>query len=165
MPRPQTKTTLLDDSRKEREALDTYLETLNPEQMTAPNVVGPWSVKDVLLHLHEWGQMVLRWLSASQRDETAHVPGEGYNWGQLPGLNEQIYQTYKDVPLDKALEMYRGSHAQVMETIEGMDEETLFTPGLYPWMNKNTLAAYFTSCTGSHYRWARKEIRKGLRKA
>ena len=59
--------------------------------------------------------------------------------------------------------MYRDSYQEVMATIEGLSEGTLFTRGLYPWMNKNALAAYFTSCTSSHYRWARKEMRKGFR--
>ena len=31
-----------------------------------------------------------------------------------------------------------------MQVIEALPEETLFTCGLYPWMNKNTLAMYFT---------------------
>ena len=60
--------------------------------------------------------------------------------------------------------MCSASYHQIMEKIETLSEEALFTPGLYPWMNKNTLAAYFTSCTSSHYRWARAEIRKGLKK-
>ena len=36
---------------------------------------------------------------------------------------------------------------------------------LYEWeqMVLGWLAAYFTSCTSSHYRWAHKEMRKGLR--
>jgi hypothetical protein len=50
-----------------------------------------------------------------------------------------------------------------MQAIESLSEETLFTPGLYPWMNKNTLGAYFVSATSSHYRWARKEMKKGLK--
>jgi len=30
-------------------------------------------------------------------------------------------------------------------------------------MNQNTLIAYITANTGSHYRWARTEMRKALR--
>jgi hypothetical protein len=51
----------------------------------------------------------------------------------------------------------------MMKTIERLSEEILFTRGLYPGINQNHLAAYFTSCTSSQYRWALKEIRKGLR--
>jgi len=59
MPRPTNKTDLLAAIDQERGALETFLETLTPEQMVATRVVGEWSVKDVLAHLIEWEQMLL----------------------------------------------------------------------------------------------------------
>jgi uncharacterized protein (TIGR03083 family) len=163
MPRSHTKSQILAESRKEHEALEKFLSALSPEQMTEPGMLGEWSVKDVLAHLYEWEQMVLGWLVASQRGESPHVPAEGYKWNQLPALNEMIREKHSHQPLDKMMEMYRNSYEQVMATIEKLSEEDLLTPGLYPWMNKNTLAAYFVSCTSSHYRWARTGMKKGLR--
>jgi uncharacterized protein (TIGR03083 family) len=163
MPRPQSKPQLLSESQKEREALESFLSTLTPEQMTQPGMLGEWSVKDVLAHLYEWEQMVLGWLAASQRGETPHVPAEGYKWSQLPALNEQIRAKHSGRSLDEILTLFRDSYSQVMQNIESLSEETLFAPGLYPWMNKNTLGAYFVSGTSSHYRWARKEMKKGLK--
>ncbi|MBN1453868.1 MAG: ClbS/DfsB family four-helix bundle protein [Anaerolineales bacterium] len=163
MPRPHTKPSILAESRKEHEALEEFLFALAPEQMTEPGMLGEWSVKDVLAHLYEWEQMVLGWLAASQRGESPHVPAEGYKWSQLPALNEMIQEKHSRRTLDELLPMFRNSYEQVMATIENLSEEDLLTPGLYPWMNKNTLAAYFVSCTSSHYRWARKEMKKGLK--
>ncbi len=163
MPRPNTKTLLLSESRKERAALDKLLEPLTPAQMIAPGVLGDWSVKDVLAHLYEWEQMVLGWIAVTVRGETPHVPATGYKWSQIPALNDEIRQKHTARPLDEVLKMYQDSHQATMKTIELLSEETLFTRGLDPWMNKNHLAAYFTSSTSSHYRWACKEIKKGLR--
>lgn len=163
MPRPYTKPQILAESRKEREALENFLSLLSPEQMTEPGMLGEWSVKDVLAHLYEWEQMVLGWLAASQRGESPHVPAEGYKWNQLPALNEVIREKHSRRTLDELLPMFRNSYEQVMTTVEKLSEEDLLTPGLYPWMNKNTLAAYFVSCTSSHYRWARTEMKKGLK--
>jgi hypothetical protein len=73
--------------------------------MEEPGIVGEWSVKDVLAHLYEWEQMVLRWLAAGKRGETPEVPAEGYKWNQLPALNEEIWLKYKDLPLDEILSM------------------------------------------------------------
>lgn len=163
MPRPHTKSLVLSESQKEREALDEFLSMLSPEQMTEPGMLGEWSVKDVLAHLYEWEQMVLGWLAASQRGESPHVPAEGYKWSQLPALNEEIRSKHSNRPLDEMLTMYHDSYKQIMETIESIPEDEMFTPGLHPWMNKNTLGAYFVSATSSHYRWARKEMKKGLK--
>ena len=163
MPRPHTKSLILSESKKEREALDDFLATLTPEQMTEPGMLGEWSVKDVLAHLYEWEQMMLGWLATGQRGETPRVPAKGYKWSQLPALNAEIREKHSGRSLDEILKLYYDSYKQVMDTIESLSEETLFTPGLHPWMNKNTLGAYFVSCTSSHYRWARKEMRKGVR--
>jgi hypothetical protein len=163
MPRPLTKSQLLSESQKEHEALEQFLFTLSTDQLTKPEVLGEWSAKDVLAHLYEWEQMVLGWLAASQREERPHVPAEGYKWSQLPALNEKIREKHSSRSLDETLALFRDSYNQTMQTIESQSEEVLFTPGLYPWMNKNTLGAYFVSATSSHYRWARKEIKKGMK--
>ena len=59
MPRPTSKTDLLQAIDQERGALQALLDTLSPEQMAAPGIVGEWAVKDVLAHLTAWDQMVL----------------------------------------------------------------------------------------------------------
>lgn len=163
MPRPQSKAELLSESQKEHAKLEEILAPLSPEQMAASGVMGEWSIKDLLAHLYEWEQMLLGWIAAGERDERPSVPGEGYKWSQLPALNEAIRQKHIHRSLEEVLEMYRSSYRQISEKMEAFSEEELFKPGLYPWLKENTLAAYFTSSTGSHYRWAWKEIKKGLR--
>ncbi|GAB4424016.1 MAG: ClbS/DfsB family four-helix bundle protein [Anaerolineales bacterium] len=163
MPRPQNKAEILAESRKEREKLDNLLATLTSEQMTDPGALGDWSVKDVLAHLYEWEQMVLGWLSAAEHGETPSVPAEGYKWSQLPALNEEIRQKHGSRSLNEMHKMYQESYAQIMKTIESISEDEMFTPGLHRWMNKNTLGTYFVSATSSHYRWALKELKKGIR--
>jgi hypothetical protein len=120
-------------------------------------------VKDVLAHLSEWEQMVLGWYKAGRRGQVPHTPAEGFSWGQLPALNQQIYEKHRDRPLDDVLKQFRASYRQMLKAVQGLSEEDLFTPGRYAWAKKNTLGAYITSCTSSHYRWARTEMRKGLK--
>ena len=163
MPRPQTKAQLLTESQQEYDALEKFLAALTPEQMIQPGALGEWSPKDVLVHLYEWQQMLFRWYEAGQRGETPPIPAEGFKWSQLPALNQQIYEQYKNWPLEKVLEAFRGSHHKTVTWIQSLSGADLTTPGLYPWMNQNTLIAYITANTGSHYRWARTEMRKALR--
>jgi uncharacterized protein (TIGR03083 family) len=132
MPKPHTKSLVLSESQKEREALDEFLSTLSPKQMTEPGMLGEWSVKDVLAHLYEWEQMVLRWLVATERGETPAVPAEDHKWSQLPALNEEIRQKHSNRSLDEMLKLYKESYKQIMETIESIPEEEMFTPGLHP---------------------------------
>lgn len=163
MPRPKSKQELLDQSREEYDRLVTYLEMLTPEQKTVSGVVGEWSVKDVVAHLVEWGQMLMRWYVAGQSGEAVHAPAEGYTWQQIPALNQKIYEQYRDVPLDDVLGNFYATHSAMMEMIAGISNDDLFTPKVYQWTKSTTLGSYFVSATSSHYAWAYKAIRKGMK--
>ncbi|MEZ4835060.1 MAG: ClbS/DfsB family four-helix bundle protein [Caldilineaceae bacterium] len=73
MPRPTSKSDLLSAIDKEHGALQAELSKLSPEQMTMPDVVGSWSVKDVVAHLVEWHDMVLSWYrNRPERGDARH---------------------------------------------------------------------------------------------
>jgi uncharacterized protein (TIGR03083 family) len=162
MTRPTTKDQLLTACQQEHTALEELLATLTPEQMTQPGTVGDWSVKDVLAHLIEWEQMVLGWYKAGRRGRTPAIPADGFNWGQLPALNQIIYEKHRDRPREDVLKQFKTSYRSVLKAVQSMSEEELFTRGQYAWTRTSTLAAYMIGCTSSHYHWARTELRKGL---
>lgn len=162
MSRATTKNQVFEDARTERGALEQLLAKLTPEELTRPNVVGDWSAKDVLAHLIEWEQMVIKWYETGVKGKMPSVPSEEYNWGQLPQLNHAIYLKHRDASLEDIQRNFKASHKKIMKTIEAIPEKELFARGHYTWTRNNALAAYFISATGSHYRWARAVIRKGL---
>lgn len=164
MPKPTTKQGLIETAQAERAALEKLLDTLTPEEMTQPATVGEWAFKDILTHLIEWEGMVIKWYEAGLKGKTPAVPSEKYNWAQLPQLNHEIYLNHCDEPLTEVLKRFKTSHRKIMKTIEQIPEKELFTRGQYTWTRNNLLAAYFVSATSSHYRWARTEIRKAIRK-
>lgn len=163
MPKPITKDQILEDAQKERTTLEELLSTLTPEQMTRPNTIGEWAAKDVLSHLMEWEQMVMAWYAAGVKGKTPSVPSEEFNWGQLPQLNHAIYLKHRDRSLTDIQKEFKASYKKIIKTIEGIPEKTLFTRKVYKWTSNNLLAAYFVSCTCSHYRWARTLIRKAMK--
>lgn len=163
MPKPTTKAQLLLEMEQERRALDELLAPLSAAQLEQPDVVGHWSVKDVLAHLHEWIAMFLDWYAAGLRGEKPAVPAVGYNWGQLPQLNHAIYERYHDQALDTTRQMLADSYDCIRQLTENASEVELTTPGRYAWTGKHTLLTFIAANTSSHYRWARQEIRKGLK--
>lgn len=163
MARPTNKEDLLIAIEKERDALETYLETLTLEQMIDPNTVGEWSVKDVLAHLIEWEQMCLGWYNAGLRGEVPSLPAPGFKWNMTPQLNQQIFEKWEKRPLTEITKQFHASHHEILAVIKGLSNEKLFTSGHYAWTKKNTLGTYMVSATSSHYLWARREIRKGFR--
>ena len=164
MPRPTSKQELLSAIEKERPALEKFLETLTPEQMTVTGIVGEWTVKDVLCHLIAWEQMCLSWYRKGLDGEMPAVPAPGFKWNETPQLNQKIYEEHRDWPLEKVLNRFQESHAEILGVIRSLPNETLFTPGKFAWTNKNTLGTYLVSATSSHYLWARNECRKGFKR-
>ncbi len=163
MPRPTTKDQLLTQMQTEHKALEAFLATLTPEQLTRTHPVLERSIKDVLMHLYAWEQLCLGWYRAGRAGHNPPLPAEGFKWNQIPALNEYLYEQHRDRPLAEVMDCFMTSYRQIRETVEAISEEELFTPGRYAWTNKNAMATYFISATSSHYNWARKEVKKCLK--
>jgi hypothetical protein len=163
MSRPTSKSQLLEQARMTYNALQGELAKLSATQMVEGGIIGEWSVKDVLAHLLAWQQMCLAWYREGKAGRTPVVPSEKYNWRQIPALNQAIYETHRDRPLETIRREFEASHQEVLDEIEQMTNEELFTPGVYAWTKSTILGSYFTSVTCSHYEWARTGIRRGLK--
>ncbi len=164
MPKATTKQQLIEAAQTERAALEKLLATLTPEQMPQSTAADDWSAKDVLAHLIEWEGMVLKWYETGAKGKIPAVPSEEYNWGQLPQLNHAIYLKHRNRSLAEIQKEFKSSYKKIMKVIESIPEKELFTRGQYSWTRNNLLAAYFNSATAAHYRWARGEIRKKVKK-
>ncbi len=163
MPRAVNKKELLADVEKEYDALEQFLAALSEQQMTCPGALGEWSAKDVLAHLYEWQQMFFGWYAAGLRGENPPTPTAGYKWSQLPALNQMIYEKHRQLALEDVLEKFRASYRRTLQLVQDLEEDELFIPGRYAWMRNNALAQYIAANTASHYRWARKEMRKNIK--
>jgi hypothetical protein len=108
--------------------------------------------------------MVIKWYEAGVQGKIPAVPSEKYNWAQLPQLNHAIYSKYRDTAVAEIEKKFKTSYKRIMKVIEDIPEKELLTRGHYTWTRSNVLAAYFISCTSSHYRWARTAIRKAIKK-
>jgi hypothetical protein len=159
------KSALLEEIRVERSALDTLLEQFTPRQMTRAGVtLAGWSVKDILGHLVGWQQMNLAWYAAGLRGETPEVPAPGLTWRDLRKLNDRIYRRHHRRSLKAVVADYNALHQEMLKLTEKVPDEDLVTVGRFAWAGPTwTLSDYIRANTASHYRWARKHIRKWLR--
>jgi hypothetical protein len=158
MPRAKTKAELLENARKQRSLLLDALDSI-PAPAMETALDDKWSAKDVIAHLVEWEAMVESWYASGLRGEKPAIPAQGYKWSDLPALNEVLRQRSKDKSGDAVREEWEASSRQVIELMESISEEDLFTPKRFAWTGTTTLGAYLQSCGPSHYEWARKEIR------
>ncbi|MBE2221410.1 MAG: ClbS/DfsB family four-helix bundle protein [Anaerolineae bacterium] len=165
MPRPVNKEQLLTAMQKEHGSLTNLLATLSPETVNQTSEsIENWTIKDVLSHVTAWEQMVLSWYQAGLRGDVPELPAPGFNWRQIPALNQQIYEQHQMEPYDLVQQEFDASYEEMLATVNTISNEDLFTPERFAWTNKNTMGTYFVSATSSHYVWAQKEIRKCLKR-
>jgi hypothetical protein len=157
------KKVILDRVQTERKRLEQNLALLSHEQMNRPEVIGEWSVKDILAHLTDWEQRFIGWYQAGLRGEVPEIPAPGIGWDQLDFLNQRIYEKYRERPLEDVLREFNESYDQVLAIIENISEKEIFTIGSYAWLGENNMVEVILANTANHYQWAKRHIRKWLK--
>jgi hypothetical protein len=121
------------------------------------------NVRDVLVHLYEWHQLLLNWVNANRRGEAKPFLPQPYNWKTYPAMNLEFWKQHQQTPLSDAKEMLQRSHRDVMALIETCSNEELFAKKAFAWTGTSTLDAYCISATASHYEWAMKKIKMHIK--
>ena len=132
------KAILLDKIRTRHDEFERVLAPLNETQLTTTGVMGGWSIKDILAHITAWQKRTLHRLEAAKRNEKpAHQPVS--NEEEMDRVNAQFYQESKNRPLTEVLSDFRTTHAQMLETVQGMSEEDLFDAQKFAWTEGSPL--------------------------
>ena len=118
------------------------------------------NVRDVLVHLYEWHQLLLNWIHSSQSGNKANFLPEPYNWKTYPQMNVEFWKKHQQTPLKDAVQLLRKSHSDVISLIGTFTDEELFTNKYFSWTGTTSLGSYCVSATSSHYDWAMKKIKK-----
>ena len=171
MGRPATKTDLLTAAAENYETLNAFIDGLSEAELAEPfdfsgdekKKEAHWkrdrNLRDVLIHLYEWHQLLLNWVESNQNgDEKTFLPRH-YNWKTYGKLNEMFWKKHQNTSLEEAKDMLQKSHAEIMKSAETFSNEELFSKGVFPWVGGSTLGSYFVSNTASHYNWAIKKLK------
>lgn len=164
MPRPTNKVDLLelgeinlhklldfiDNLPKELKIREFENEELNDRDKT---------IADIICHLHEWHNMMMKWYQIGMSGKKPSIPAEDVTWQTLPILNHRIYDKYKGTELQKSIKMLKKSHEEMKKIINQHSDEELFEKKRYAWTGTTSLGAYLVSATSSHYDWALKTIK------
>lgn len=171
MGRPTTKTDLLTAAATNYEKLNDLIQSLTEKELTTPfNFAGDpkkteahWTrdnnLRDVLIHLYEWHQLLLYWVQSNQSGEATPFIPKPYNWKSYGKMNVEFWKKHQSTSLEEAKHLLQVSHSEVMKLAETFSNEELFSKGVYKWVGGSTLGSYFVSVTASHYDWAMKKLK------
>lgn len=171
MARPTSKKDFMIAASTNFEKLNTWIDKMSEQELTTPfdfsheekKKEAHWkrdkNLKDVLIHLYEWHQLLLEWIHSNQNGENKSFIPEPYNWKTYGDMNIAFWKKHKDTSLENAKDMLKKSHKEVMELAETFSNEELFSKGVFPWAGNNAIGSYFVSVSASHYDWALKKLK------
>lgn len=171
MSRPRTKTDLLATATSNYEKLNTIIIGLTENEIsTSFDFLGDekkkeahWkrdlNLRDVLIQLYEWHQLLINWVRSNQNGDNQPFIPTPYNWKTYGEMNLEFWQKHQSTSLEDAKAMLENSHAEVLKLAEAFTNEELFSKGVYKWVGGSTLGSYFVSVTASHYDWAIKKLK------
>ncbi len=121
------------------------------------------NIRDVLIHLYEWHQLLLNWVNNNMNDIRKPFLMEPYNWKNYGEMNVQLWKKHQNTSYIEAKEMIKESHGKVIELIESFSNDELFARNKFSWVGGSTMGQYCSSVTSSHYDWAMKKVKKQIK--
>ena len=171
MARPQTKENLMIAAKENFEKLNTLISKMSDKELTTPfdfskdekKKEAHWkrdkNLRDVLIHLYEWHQLILNWVESNQKGEEKPFIPQPYNWRTYGDMNVEFWKKHQNTSLEDATRALQKSHKEILKLAENFTNEELFSKKVYKWVGGSTLGSYFVSATSSHYDWAIKKLK------
>ncbi|WP_455104631.1 ClbS/DfsB family four-helix bundle protein [Peptostreptococcus sp.] len=171
MPRPRAKKELLTDAKENYEKFNLLISNMTEDELNTPfdfskdekKKEAHWkrdkNLRNILIHLYEWHQLILKWVYSNQKGEERPFLPKPYNWKTYGDMNVEFWKKHQNTSLECATEMFHKSHRDVLELAETFTDEELFTKEIYKWVGGSVLGSYFVSATSSHYDWAMKKLK------
>ena len=171
MARPQTKEDLLIAAKENFEKLNTLISKMSDKELTIPfdfskdekKKEAHWkrdkNLRDVLIHLYEWHQLILNWVHSNRNGEEKPFIPKPYNWRTYGDMNVEFWKKHQNTSLEDVIKALQKSHKDVLKLAENFTNEELFSKKVYKWVGGSTLGSYFVSATSSHYDWAIKKLK------
>ncbi|PID78142.1 MAG: hypothetical protein CSB21_01565 [Deltaproteobacteria bacterium] len=172
MARPKTKKDLTEAAETNFEKLWKTIDSLSEKEFTTdfdfsdnPKLKeAHWerdkNVRDILVHLYEWHQLLINWVKKNQSGEQVKFLPEPYTFKTTADMNVKFWEKHQKTSYEESVNMLKNSHKEAMNIIEKFTNEELFTNKYFSWTGTTSVGSYCVSSTSSHYDWAIKKINK-----
>jgi len=122
------------------------------------------NLRDVLIHLYEWHQLLITWIKANVSGTSASFLPKPYTWKTYGELNMEFWNKHQHTELQDAKDLLLKSHEESLAIVRAFSDEALFTKKYFNWTGSTSLGSYCISSMPSHYDWAVKKLRAHCKK-
>ena len=174
MPRPTTKQDLVKTASEQFGKMWILIDSMTDEERAATfnftydnKKEAHWkrdkNIRDVLIHLYEWHQLLLNWIDANKKGKSKPFLPEPYNWKTYGDMNVMFWENHQSTLYVDAVDMLLGSHKNVLELIDQFSNDELFESRHFSWTGTTSVGSYCISATSSHYDWAIKKLKAHIK--
>lgn len=130
------------------------------------------NARDVLIHLYEWQVMLQNFINNNldfrggkftPKAEIVPFLPPPYNWRTYPQLNIKIWQKHQSTDFESALKSFKASHQGILSIAQKFSDNELFDKKHFAFTGTTNLGSYVISVSCSHYAWAIKQLKSGLK--
>jgi hypothetical protein len=159
MPRPTSKTELLERMRAGREEWDALIAQIPDSVRTEPALAGGWSVKDLIAHVaafENWTAAQVRAANEGRAPTDRELYGveeitvDPKGW-DLDRENAAIHARYKETPLSEVMTFSSQAFAGLVAAVEAVADEDFARAGAQAWTNETTLLEIIPGQCYAHY--------------
>lgn len=122
------------------------------------------NLRDVLVHLHEWHNLLIKWIRSNMAGETTDFLPFPYTWKTYGDMNVEFWKKHQSTKLKTAEKLLRNSHEEALELVKEFSDEALFTKKYFDWTGTTSLGSYCASALSSHYEWGFKKLKAHMKK-
>src|SRR6266516_5152208 len=101
-------------------AIEESYDGLSDSQMMEPDVMGNWSVKDILAHVTTWEEEALKYLPLII---TGGRPPRYIQYGGIDAFNAHMTEQKRNLVLYELLEQLDETHHRLIDYIQSVPEE------------------------------------------
>ena len=131
LPTPQTVAELLERMAFAYKTAESLINAYDEATLSRPLGDSDWSVKDHLAHLMVWEYSMVAMLEKKERLKAMGLDKEQVDSSDFDAMNDQIYQTHRERPLNDILDDFRETHQQLRSLLAALKDEDLRKPYLH----------------------------------
>jgi hypothetical protein len=155
-----TRAEILQRLQSEYEKLQQVLAGLTADQMLQPNVVGIWSIKDVVAHLIHWARFPVKELGYSLRGAD---PSPIHDARDDDLINGEVVVANQNKSLEEVLANFAQAFVEVITTVERLPEAAFEPKGRIETLLGDSVDGTLNNNTYDHWALHREQIERWLK--
>lgn len=161
MPAASNRAELVSVTKREFAKLSRLLDTVDEIRAQRPCPTGE-TICEIVAQRAHWIALFFTWVEDGRAGRPVQTPAPGYAWSDLMAFRSALRQEQANLGWVGVRERLLEQQRRLMAFFEAESDDSLYTPGLYPWMKDWTLGRWAEAAGASHYSSATRFVRACL---